>query len=698
MMIGREVAMSDSSPHTPGIAVARGPLARLRFALPRGHTLPASAWRHRHRAMIWVLLLESVGLTAFSAAQGNTWLHASEHVAVLVPIGVAALLLEHRQRIASVLVSLGLITACALLVHVWEGAIEAHFLFFVTVVVLALYEDWLPFLVAVAYVVLHHGVAGALDAGGVYNHPDAIAHPWKWAAIHGAFVAAAGLASVIAWRLNESVRAEARESYLRARESEERFKGAFEGAPIGMVLFALKAGSPGAVLQVNRAMCEITGRSRDHLRATAFRDVVHPDDVGAGREARERHAPGEQEHTHFDLRYVHADGRIVWVSVSVSLLRDETGEPSYAIAQVQDVTERKRTAEELTYQAMHDPLTGLGNRRRLLADLEQRIGEAAASEPLLLAIYDLDGFKTYNDTFGHPAGDALLQRLAKRLADSLEGRASAYRMGGDEFCVLSETASQSDQAAIPRLAADLLAERGEGFEVTASYGSVLLPVEASSATEALRIADRRMYAQKSVGSRSSAGRQSADVLLRILSERSPALGVHLDEVTGLCDTVAQRLGVPEEDRAPLLQAASLHDVGKAAIPDDILHKPGPLDDEEWQFMRRHTLIGERILCAAPALARAAKLVRASHERFDGDGYPDGLSGEEIPLGARIIAVCDAYDAMVSDRPYQARLDPKAARAELRRCAGRQFDAQVVDAVCAVLEERERSAAMATVSR
>ena len=142
-----------------------------------------------------------------------------------------------------------------------------------------------------------------------------------------------------------------------------------------------------------------------------------------------------------------------------------------------------------------------------------------------------------------------------------------------------------------------------------------------------------MYARKSSDSRSSAGRQSADVLLRILSERSPALGVHLDEVTALCDAVAERLGMPDADRSPLLQAASLHDVGKAAIPDEILNKPGPLNDEEWAFMRRHTLIGERILSAAPALSRAAKLVRWSHERFDGKGYPDraGRPGDPARL-------------------------------------------------------------------
>jgi diguanylate cyclase (GGDEF)-like protein/PAS domain S-box-containing protein len=673
-----------------GVAVAVGgslssALAWLGVALPTGRTLPAAAWRSRHRKMVLLLLVEAVGLGLFSLAQGGSTLHATAHAAILIPLGLAALRLEHRRREASVLVSLGLITACALLVHIWDGAIEGHFLFFVMIVVLSLYEDWLPFLVAAAYVVIHHGLAGAIDPSAVYNHPDAIAHPWKWAAIHGGFVVAAGLASVAAWRFNETVRAQAQDAYRRASESEERFKGAFDDAPIGMVLFAADRGGAVEVLRVNRAMCEITGHPDAALRSRALHDGVHRADVPVVADAVEQLMGGSARNAQLEVRYLHATGRTVWVSVSVSLLRDGKDDRGYAIAQIQDVTESKLAGEELVRQALEDSLTGLGNRRRLIADLENELQQASTVQPLLLLLFDLDGFKTYNDTFGHPAGDLLLTRVARRLEATLGDRASAYRVGGDEFCVLST--QPADRLAAEAAAA--LAERGEGFQVTASYGSVLLPIEAADATQALRIADRRMYARKSLDSRTSAGRQSADVLLRILSERSPALGVHLDEVTGLCNAVAEQLGVSEEDRAPLLQAASLHDAGKAAIPDGILHKPGRLDGDEREFVRRHTVIGERILSAAPALARAARLVRWSHERFDGGGYPDGLVGEQIPLGSRIIAVCDAYDAMICDRPEDAPIGAEEARAALRRGAGTEFDPGVVEVFCDVLEQRER---------
>jgi two-component system, cell cycle response regulator len=214
----------------------------------------------------------------------------------------------------------------------------------------------------------------------------------------------------------------------------------------------------------------------------------------------------------------------------------------------------------------------------------------------------------------------------------------------------------------------------------------VLPRETADATEALRIADQRMYARKNAG-RMSAGRQSRDVLLRALAERNPALGAHLDGVAELAEATAIRLGLSTEDVGQIRQAAELHDVGKVAIPDAILVKPGPLDEVEWQFVRRHTLIGERIIAAAPALEPVAALVRSSHEHWDGSGYPDKLAAEAIPLGSRIVAVADAFDAMTSDRSYRPACPMPAALEELQRCAGSQFDPAVVQAFCAAWAER-----------
>ena len=335
-----------------------------------------------------------------------------------------------------------------------------------------------------------------------------------------------------------------------------------------------------------------------------------------------------------------------------------------------------RMLRRARHDALTDALTGLPNRRAFMEALEHALeGEV---EPRLLALFDLDGFKRYNDAYGHPAGDALLTRLSGALNDVVDGHGRAFRLGGDEFCLLLDDGT-ADALLVD--AARALEARGDGFDVTASYGVVRLPADADTPEEALHLADRRMYAAKEARP-SSAGLQTRTVLLKVLSEREPDLHEHSSDVMALARGVARRLGLPVEERDIVARAAELHDIGKMAIPDAILNKPGPLDDREWRFMRRHTIIGEDILNVAPALQPVAALVRASHERWDGKGYPDGTSGDEIPRGARIVAVCDAFSAMVQDRPYQSGLSVNEAVAEIKRCAGTNFDPAVVEAFAA----------------
>jgi diguanylate cyclase (GGDEF)-like protein len=327
-------------------------------------------------------------------------------------------------------------------------------------------------------------------------------------------------------------------------------------------------------------------------------------------------------------------------------------------------------------EASTDALTGLGNRRQLLADLDA-VGEAQAT----LVLLDLDGFKIYNDTYGHPAGDALLVRLGHQLAATAGEGVAAYRLGGDEFCVLAQDSDRAPEHA--RIASAALCEHGDGFEVTSSFGFATMPKDAQDASEALRIADQRMYTQKH-GRESSAGRQSKNVLLSALVERNPGLVHHLTDVAELAVDVARLLELPEHEIEQVRHAAELHDVGKVAIPDAILQKRGPLTDDEWRFVHEHTLIGARIISAAPALTHVAKLVRSSHERWDGTGYPDRLTAEAIPIGSRIVSACDALAAMVTNRPYREAVELPEALEELARCAGTQFDPNVVTALTAVL--------------
>ena len=298
---------------------------------------------------------------------------------------------------------------------------------------------------------------------------------------------------------------------------------------------------------------------------------------------------------------------------------------------------------------------------------------------------DLDGFKNYNDSYGHPAGDALLARLGSRLAAAAPDHGGAYRVGGDEFCVLAAWPVDRPPGPLIESARAALVEEGEGFAIGASAGYAALPGDADTADEAFRVADRRLYAAKNSG-RVSARLQSAGVLREALSEWDADLVGHTDEVAALAVQVARHLGLDDEETERVAIAAELHDIGKIAIPLSILSKPGPLDADESDFVRRHTLIGERIVQRAPALVGVAGLIRSSHECWDGTGYPDGLAGDDIPLGAQIVFLCDAFAAMTSGRSYHAAMSHADARAELRRNSGTQFAPAVVAALLALRDQ------------
>ena len=218
-------------------------------------------------------------------------------------------------------------------------------------------------------------------------------------------------------------------------------------------------------------------------------------------------------------------------------------------------------------------------------------------------LLDLNGFKLYNDTFGHPAGDALLARLGGHLGDAVAGRGHAYRMGGDEFCALIDLRDERP-AELAATIASSLSERGEGFVIDASFGAIVIPQDATDSETALRLVDQRMYAQKQ-RSRVSAREQSSNVLMSALLERSPAMMEHLSVVSEMAVATGRELGLDEAELETLRIAGRLHDIGKVAIPDAILDKPGPLDEEERAYVERHSVVGERIIAAAPALANVA---------------------------------------------------------------------------------------------
>ncbi len=328
----------------------------------------------------------------------------------------------------------------------------------------------------------------------------------------------------------------------------------------------------------------------------------------------------------------------------------------------------------------------LPDRDRLLFDLDDVLDHASAEQPALLVLLDLVGFKEYNDIFGRPAGDAMLKRLSGKLRRAVAKIGSAYRLDGDEFAAL--VVDEEEPVKIAERVASALVEEGEGFAIAPCYGTALLPMEARTPSEALRLANERMYALK-YALRPAAPSASSDILMDALANKGPDRGDHLHGLAELAEQIARKLGTGIEELERVRLAAELHDLGKTALPATLLQKGSPLSPEEREFVERHPAIGERLLHAAPALTPIGRLIRASHERFDGTGYPDRLAGTDIPLGARIISVCDAFDAMISTRPYRRARTVEEALEELRQNSGSQFDPAVVEAFCAVMEERER---------
>jgi len=331
--------------------------------------------------------------------------------------------------------------------------------------------------------------------------------------------------------------------------------------------------------------------------------------------------------------------------------------------------------------AAADPVTGLPGRPRFSADLDARL---AGGAPATLLLARVDGFAAYDAAFGHRAGDALLIRLADELRRAARDEAIAYRPSGTTFCVLAGDDVLSIDALERRVAA-ALREQGDGFAVAASVGRVSLPREAASAGEALRIADAR----------ADLARRAADPKPRDASPTSAladALALTGDHALGaaeLAEAVAKRMGLSALERAHVRLASQLSGLGKLALPDSLLGKAGELTAEERAYVRDHPVIAERILLRARGLESVAALVRSSREHFDGSGHPDGLAGDEIPLGARIVAVCDAFDAMLSHRPWRPAMGTEAAVAQLRAGAGTQFDGAVVDAFDTVIGERSQ---------
>jgi diguanylate cyclase (GGDEF)-like protein len=461
--------------------------------------------------------------------------------------------------------------------------------------------------------------------------------------------------------------------------------------------------------------------------------AVHPDDRAAYDAFNQGLCRGQDGDVTY--RLIGADGITRWVQdrAACRLRPDGAFEVSGIVS---DVTERRRLEEELTrsmdemqrahreleqaraaaeLRANTDELTATFNRRRFAEIAAESI--ASGGHRCALLLLDADHFKQINDAYGHAAGDAVLVGLARRLSGELDPGDCLARWGGEEFAVLlRDVESERDLAEraerLRRAVEDVPIVHGElRVELTISVGCALAADGSETLDALLETADRCLYAAKhdgrnrvstvpaARGADAPAAESEALGLARALafasSMRDGVPEEHAEQVAKLAAQTALHLGLPLRTVERCRLGGWLHDIGKLAISEQILTKPGPLDDAEWERMRTHPAVGAAVVARVPTLRHAAPGVRHHHERYAGGGYPDDLAGTAIPVEARIIAAADAYAAMTANRPYSAAMTPAEAAAELRRSAGSHLDPAVVDSLLAVLgldDEKLRAAA------
>ena len=350
-------------------------------------------------------------------------------------------------------------------------------------------------------------------------------------------------------------------------------------------------------------------------------------------------------------------------------------QPMFFAVIVDDITDKKNKENEITHVSKHDFLTNLPNRR--YCDEMLRSMDCQEYYPLLVSLIDMDGLKLVNDAYGHPVGDVAIQTVAKAIQSHLGPHDFAARIGGDEFLILCPRASEKDYWEIRnQINQTLRSSQSHDIPISLSFGFDIKTQQDQMMDKILIHAENDMYAQKVLHGQSSRN-EAIMTLFNSLVEKYEDERKHSDQVRYYCQRLGKQLNLSLDEIQELEMAGMMHDVGKITIPDSILHKPNILTSQEWDVMKRHTVNGYQILRSADKYSRLAEYALTHHERWDGKGYPNGLREEEIPLFSRIIAVCDSFEAMTSNRIYRTALSVDEAREELLRCAGTQFDPRIV---------------------
>jgi diguanylate cyclase (GGDEF)-like protein/PAS domain S-box-containing protein len=469
------------------------------------------------------------------------------------------------------------------------------------------------------------------------------------------------------------------------RRAEEKYRSIFENAVEGIFQSTLD----GRFIVANPACARILGYSsseelivehsaaerRYFLRPERFREFQQQlEEKGVIRE--------------FEAEVYRKDGSIIWISANALAIRDPMGVLIFYEGTIEDITERKRAEDQIRYLSFHDKLTDLYNRVYFEEELNRLDTERQL--PISIIMGDVNGLKLVNDAFGHAAGDKLLNRVAQILRDCCRKEDVIARLGGDEFAIfLPRTGFKVTSIIIDRIKMACSNASQDPVQLSIALGAVTKESPSQDMQEILREAEERMYRSKLLESKSLRA-SIISSLKRTLFEKSHETEEHTNRLQRVALKIGHALGLSEGELNDLSLLSTLHDIGKIAIPEGIIVKPGQLSSEEWDLIWKHPEIGYRIAAATPELVPIAEAILAHHEWWDGSGYPRGLKGEEIPLLSRIISIVDAFDVMTFGRPYKERVTQEQALVELQKQAGIQFDPKLIEIF--VKTERENTTA------
>ena len=373
-----------------------------------------------------------------------------------------------------------------------------------------------------------------------------------------------------------------------------------------------------------------------------------------------------------------------WFEAYAFPMIGDQGDVLGVIEHVRDITEQKKLQDKLEYLSLHDTLTGLYNR----VYFERRMDELVDECNVGLVLCDIDGLKIVNDTFDLEVGNKLLITVG-HLIKKCVPEGDACRIGGDEFAVIITDATSGKLEEISSCISQKVGEFNHDnpqVPLSISVGYSKSDKAPLSKSQLFKEADDNMYRQKLHHINSNRS-EIVQTLMKMLEMRDYITEGHADRLQDIVELMAKHLNLPEYSRSDLRLLAQFHDIGKVGISDNILFKPGPLTEKEYKEMQRHSEIGQRIASASSELSSIAEWILKHHEWWNGQGYPLGLKEEEIPLECRILAIADAYDAMTSDRPYRQAMSHQEAIKEIKRCAGQQFDPQLVDGFIEVLSNK-----------